>query len=359
MKTFSVKFKAGSIDLDVIVTVSGHLQKFKVEMITGEPDPIRLKRSADGTWSIENHGQRMLSEQQFIELEKAIEEHLSTLHSAGRILVLTDFSESSVNAARYAAGLTHQLKCATLVLYHSYDCLPLVTTTIAPVSAEMLHSEKIVEQKMNLLKEQLEALVYEHTVIKILSDGRPLIPAINLITEQQHIGLIVMGMAGKSEIEKVLVGSNTIAVAKETHTSLLVVPDKAEYKNIAHVVFACDLKNVTKTIPVYPINTFLKQLKATLSILYVNKLDAGPDPEAKEELRELQQIWNEKEARYFYTDHENIEKGILDFADEHTMDLLITVPKEYGFFERIFHRSLTRNLAYRTHIPLVVFKEEN
>jgi nucleotide-binding universal stress UspA family protein len=358
MKTFSVKFKAGSLDLDAIVTASARLQRFKVEMITGEPDPIRLQRSATGNWTIENQGQRALSEAQFLEIEKAIDQHLTHLHGAGKILVLTDFSASALNAAKYAAGLTHQLKSSALIIYHSNDCLPIVTTTIAPVSAEMIHSEKESLEKLLSLKEQLSALVDKDTTIEILSDGRPLIPAVNLITEQQHIGLVVMGMAGKSAIEKVLVGSNTIAVAKDTHTSLLVIPQNAEYKKIKNAVFACDLKNVTKTIPVYPINTFISQLQAALCILYVNKVEEEPNPETTDELKELHQIWNEKAVKYYYTDHENVEEGILDFADENTMDLLITVPKEYGFFERIFHRSLTRNLAYRTHLPLLVFKED-
>jgi len=358
MKTFSVKFKAGSLDLDAIVTASGHLQRFKVEMITGEPDPIILKRSAQGTWTVENQGQRMLSEKQFTELEQAIDEHLTSLHGAGKILLLSDFSDAAFNAAKYAAGLTHQLQSAALVIYHSYDALPVVTGTLAPVSPEMVHSEKESRDKIAALKEELQALVYENTEIVILSDGRALVPAVNMITEQQHIGLIVMGMAGKSAIEKVLAGSNTIAVAKETHTSLLVVPHQATYKKIQNVVFACDLKNVTKTIPVYPINTLIKKLKARLSILYVNKVEVPPNARAKDELKELHQIWNEKDVKYYYTDHENVEEGILDFADENEMDLLITIPKEYGFFERIFHRSLTRNLAYRTHKPLLVFKED-
>jgi nucleotide-binding universal stress UspA family protein len=359
MKTFSVKFKAGSIDLDAIVTASARLQKFKVEMITGEPDPIRLTRSAAGSWSVDNQGPRILSEEQFLELEKAIDQHLSKLHGAGKILVLTDFSEPALNAAKYAAGLTHQLKSSVLMIYHSHDCMPMVTTTIAPVSAAMIHSMDESNQQLLSLKEQLSALVDKDTRIEILSDSRPLIPAVNLITEQQHIGLIVMGMAGKSEIEKVLVGSNTIAVTKETHTSVLVVPQKAQYKKVSDVVFACDLKNVRRTVPVYPINTFIKQLQARLSILYVNKIEEEPNPGARQELRDLHDIWNEKDVRYYYTDHENVEEGILDFADENTMDLLITVPKEYGFLERIFHRSLTRNLAYRTHIPLLVFKEDH
>jgi len=359
MKTFSVKFKTGSLDLDVIVTVSERSHKFKVEMITGEPDPILLKRSSQGDWTIEHPGQRALSEEQFRELESAIDRHLYQLHGAGKILVLTDFSEAALNAAKYAAGLTHQLKSSAIILYHSHDYLPVVTTTFTPVSPEMAHSEKESHVKLSQLKETLEPLVAGNTTIEIISDGRPLISAVNTITEQRHVGLVVMGMAGKNAIEKALVGSNTITIAKECHTSLLVVPHNAEFKHIANVVFACDLKNVSKTVPVYPINAFIENLKARLSILYVNKIEGQAHPDAQAELKSLHDIWNENQVKYYYTDHENIEEGILDFADENQMDLLVTVPKEYGFFERIFHRSLTRNLAYRTHIPLLVFKEDN
>jgi nucleotide-binding universal stress UspA family protein len=359
MKTFSVKFKAGSLDLGAIVTMSNHHQRFKVEMITGEPDPILLKRSAAGEWSVENTGQRMLSEEQFRDLEKAIDKHLQKLHGAEKMLVLTDFSEAAFNAAKYAAGLTHQLKSSLIVLYHSHNHLPVVTTTFAPVSPEMVHSEKESHDKLSRLKEKLEDLATEHTAIEIISDGRPLITAVNTITEQRHIGLVVMGMAGKNAIEKALVGSNTITVAKESATSLLVVPHNAEFKTIENVVFACDLKNVSKTVPVYPINTLIQKLQARFSVLYVNKIEGQARPDAKTELKNLHEIWKESQVKYYYTEHENIEGGILDFADENTMDLLITVPKEYGFFERIFHRSLTRDLAYSTHIPLLVFKESN
>jgi K+-sensing histidine kinase KdpD len=110
---------------------------------------------------------------------------------------------------------------------------------------------------------------------------------------------------------------------------------------------------------VYPINTLIQKLQARFSVLYVNKIEGQARPDAKTELKNLHEIWKESQVKYYYTEHENIEGGILDFADENTMDLLITVPKEYGFFERIFHRSLTRDLAYSTHIPLLVFKESN
>jgi nucleotide-binding universal stress UspA family protein len=358
MNTFSVKFKAGSLDLSAIVTVSDHHQRFKVEMITGEPNPILLRRSATGNWTIENPGSRALSAEQFLELEKAIDQYIVKLYGGKKILVLTDFSDAAFNAAVYAAALTRQLKSSVLILYHSHEYLPVVTTTYAPVSPEMVHSEKNSYEKLSSLKEKLETLVDENTVIELIADARPLAAAVNTLTVQQQISLVVMGIAGKNALEKTLVGSNTITVAKENNVPLLVVPGKAEFRTIRNVVFACDLKNVSKTIPATQIHTFIDAIHAQLSILYVNKVDKKTDPAARNELNALHQIWDEQKVEYHYTDHENIEEGILDFADEKTMDLLIAVPKEYGFFERIFHRSLTNNLVYRTHIPLLVFKED-
>jgi len=356
MNTFSVKFTAGSLELDVLVTVSDHYQKYKVEMITGEPNPSLLSRSATGTWTIDKPGSRALTAEQFQELQKAIDKHLFRQHSASKILVLIDFSVSSVNAAKYAASLSHQLHSTHLIIYHSYNYLPVITTTIAPLSPEMIHSVEENEKKLEDLEIYLSKLVSTSTTIEIITDARPLSTAVNTITEQQQVGLIVMGITGKNAVERALVGSNTITISRESKTALLVVPNNVHFKAIEHVVLACDLKDVSKSIPTYAINSFVKALDASLSILYVNKAENETAPDAAKELAELHQIWDQQQATYHYADHDDIEQGIIEFADEHAADLLIAIPKDYGFLQNLFHRSLTKNLAFRSHIPLLIFK---
>ncbi|WP_158800023.1 hypothetical protein [Pedobacter sp. L105] len=76
MKTFSVKFKVRSLELDLIITASDQNEKFKVELITGEPNPIRLERSAYGKWVVINPGLRNLTDQEFISLQQVIDENL-------------------------------------------------------------------------------------------------------------------------------------------------------------------------------------------------------------------------------------------------------------------------------------------
>lgn len=78
MRIFPVHFKTGSLDLDAIVTSSESGDRFKVEMVTGEPDPIMLKRLEDGSWLIESHGGRRLTPECYRNIGKAISDHLSS-----------------------------------------------------------------------------------------------------------------------------------------------------------------------------------------------------------------------------------------------------------------------------------------
>ncbi|HMI02308.1 MAG TPA: hypothetical protein VK541_07495 [Pedobacter sp.] len=79
MKIFSIAFKVGCLDLDAIVTESDNDHRFKVEMVTGEPDPIVLRRSDEGTWTIENFGGRSISAEGYKSIQKEIEARLASI----------------------------------------------------------------------------------------------------------------------------------------------------------------------------------------------------------------------------------------------------------------------------------------
>jgi hypothetical protein len=79
MKIFSIAFKVGCLDLDAIVTESDNDHRFKVEMVTGEPDPIILRCSDEGTWTIENFGGRSISAEGYQSIQKEIEAKLASI----------------------------------------------------------------------------------------------------------------------------------------------------------------------------------------------------------------------------------------------------------------------------------------
>lgn len=358
METFSVKFRAGNLNLSAMVTEYDHHQKFKVEMVTKETEPVLLNRSLDGEWAVIQSGQRNFSEQEFQALERAIEAQLNEMHSVNRMLVLTDFSQEAANAARYATGLARHLGAKKITLYHSYESIAVPATAFAPYTGGFTESPEVSIQKITELKDELQEWCPENTEIDVRCDERNLMNAVVTLSEQERIGLVVMGVSGKSGLERAIMGSNTISLAKDSPAPLLIVPPVATFQPIKTVVFACDLKRISIATPVLAIKHFINTLAARLVILNVNTEGGHINPEAIKETKYLDHLWDEQQAEYYYIDHQDTAKGIMEFAYRQRAELVITVPKQYGFFESIFHRSVTKKLAYHTHLPLLLFKED-
>lgn len=356
METFSLGFRAGNLELSASVTEYDHHQKFKVEMLRDEPDPILLSRSQKGEWTVAQPGSRKFSNSDFQELEDAIEVHLNEIHGVQQMLVLTDFSEEASNAASYAVGLAHQLKTRKLIFYHSYESFVIPPVAFTPLTGGLNVSSKLSNEKLNELKNELQDRLPEATEIDLRTDDRNLIGAVNTQIDEENIGLVVAGISGKSGLEKALVGSNAMNLAKACHAPLLIVPAAAAFQPIKTVVFACDLKQVSKSTPAFAIKSLVHALAANLLILNVEHDRAHLPPGAIKEMSDLHRLWDDEQVEFHYTHHENKATGIMEFAGQQRAELLVAVPKEYGFFEHIFHHNMTDKLAYHSHLPLLLFR---
>jgi nucleotide-binding universal stress UspA family protein len=270
------------------------------------------------------------------------------------MLILTDFSSTAFNALGYAVSLCQQLETSRIILYHSYQYIP---SPFAPFTLLPVYSHQDSLQRLTELKHQIEHLLPENTTIELISDELPLTRAVHELAAQEQIGLVVMGIKGQGNLDQVLFGSNTIEIAKECSVPLLIVPFKAEFDRIEKAVFACDLKKVTATTPVEAISTFIRKLKAKLFILNVRIEEPDGHPVADRELADLHKLWDGEKPVYYYTPDQDIATGIAEFAGEHQTQLIITVPKAHGFFDSIFHHSVTKRLAHHTHLPLLLFNE--
>lgn len=359
METFFVKFNAGSLDLSALVTTANHCRVFKVELVTNERDPIVLSRSFKGDWTVVERGQRTLSDKDFQELEKAIDNFLYKFYSGKHLMVLTDFSVAAENAAAYAALLSRQLLSTKLVLYHSYESILMpVSTGFAPVGPGFTESAEVSHEKMQSLKEMLTQQVLPTTKIESRTDDRTLVPAVNMLVQQLRTGLVVVGMTGKSMLERVIVGSHALDLAKNCLAPLLMVPAAAAFQKIERVVFACDLKEVLKLTPVHAIRTFVNALQASLLILNVDHRGGDFKSEEMEQLKALHELWDDQQPAYHYIAHEDVAEGIIAFADKQAAQLVITIPRVYGFLEGFFHQRVTNRLANRLRLPLMLFRAE-
>ncbi|WP_126972146.1 universal stress protein [Gynurincola endophyticus] len=274
------------------------------------------------------------------------------------IIITTDFSAPAMNAVKYAAKLAQVVKVSEIIVYHSYHnatassdvSIPITNTTLAH-EASMLALEITLNEIKNLLND-------EHNVsIEAITNKLPLESGVQQLVEQRNAGLVVAGATGKSNLEKFLVGSNTVALADSCTVPLLIIPDGYSFLPIRKIVFACDLKQVNNNTPVSAIAWWLKSFEAKLLVLNVALKNKAFSPQTVTDQYKMHAMLDVFNPDYHYTEGSSIVEEITTFSEKESAGLIITIPKSYGFFEGLFKRSISKGLTGKTETPLLILRD--
>jgi nucleotide-binding universal stress UspA family protein len=274
------------------------------------------------------------------------------------IIVPTDFSPISLNAANYAAEMARSIN-ADLSLFH-ICLLPITTYGDVPYPIENMDSslssaeEKIFEVKMDLAKKT-------GGKVKIDTDVRVAATVTGELAnycKEKKPYAVVMGTQGTSAVERIFFGSNTINAMKHLAWPVIVVPPEAKFTTIKKIGLACDLKNVDETVPFSQIKSLVNQFNAELYILHINaEGDKGFTTEKTIESRSLQDMLDYLHPVYRFLDYDDIENGLEEFAETNQLDLLITIPKRHNIIDKIFHKSHSKKLVMHTHVPVIAIHD--
>ena len=274
------------------------------------------------------------------------------------ILVPTDFSTVSNNAAVYAIELAKSINYQKIIFYNVYQA-PVITEPTIPAMQVIDFDalKKISESCLKKLKDEKSHLGDGKVEFECISEFGVLDAGITDVCERSNADIIVMGISGGNNIEEVLIGSSATSVAHHTTVPVIIVPPQAIFRPIKQVVMACDFKKVEHNTPVEAIKKLLDSTGAHLSILHVDEHKKEPaDVDNQKEI--LNELFAQYQPEFFFTQNEDFAEGINEFANAHQIDIVITIPKKHGLFDRLFRRSHTKHLAFHTSIPLMCIHEE-
>ncbi len=260
------------------------------------------------------------------------------------ILVPTDFSDTSKNAALYAIELGNQLSAAKIILYNAYQA-PVVTEPTMPVM-QMLDIDtlkKISDDGMKLFKLSLQIQNTNNVEIEEINEFAVLPNSIGEICNRTGADLIIMGITEASKFEEVLIGSTSISVVKNTKVPVIIIPPNAKCHKIERVMLACDYKKVEETIPLQPIKKLLEATNAKLIVLNINQRQRDTDKTQNELLQSMLKNFN---PEFQNINTEDFIGGINDFVESNNIDMIITIPKKHGLFEGLFKESQPNNLPF-------------
>lgn len=275
------------------------------------------------------------------------------------ILITTDFSDSSLNAARYATALAQKIGVDRIMLYYSYDNTSFNTDSpVAEPEISLTHEGSLLA--LEIIEREIKEVLDNDTNVSIdlITNELPLIVGVEQLVERWQVDLVVAGTTGKSGLEKFMMGSNTISLASACPAPLLIVPKEAKFETIEKIVFACDLKKISTSTPVGVIKNLLETLQAKLLVLNVALKGKRIDPDTIPQQYKLHTLLDELDPEYHYTESDDIADEIEDFAEDHDAGLIITIPISYGFFEALFRRSVSKRLINDLDTPLLLLKEK-
>lgn len=258
------------------------------------------------------------------------------------IIVPTDLSQVADNAARYAAQMIKGQYEVNLVLYHMYD------DPSDKDSATIL---------LERLKEELQTKNYIKVECR-MEEGRDLIDCLEKQARHSDAQLMVMGITGKSKLEQVFLGSNTLKMVERNICPVLIVPATAQYFEVKNVCLLSDFKDVEGSIPDVPIKNVLNLFHPALHIVNVNSdhyVSLTPEYMTKRSLI-LEKFQSFKPEFYFIGTYDLLDT-VQTFVADKKIDMLVTIPRNHSFFGSLFKTSNTKKLVFESTVPILAAHE--
>ena len=90
-------------------------------------------------------------------------------------------------------------------------------------------------------------------------------------------------------------------------------------------------------------------------------VNTGSDKEFKPEVvfesGLLQEMIGPLKPDYHFITNENTDLGIIDFAEKNHIDLLIIFPRRHSLFDKIMHKSHTKQLVLHSYVPVMALHQ--
>ncbi|MBC7947991.1 MAG: universal stress protein [Chitinophagaceae bacterium] len=259
------------------------------------------------------------------------------------IIVPVDFSETSLNAARYAGAMMNGKTDTRVILYNMFT-----DEKESGTAGNYLES----------LKAELQQKGTSEEVECIKEYGNDLIDSLGRLAHQKNAELIIMGISEKEEWRQLLTGSNTLKMAEENVCPVMIIPPTARYNGVKNIALTSDFKNVEGTTPVLAIKTVMKLFNAKLHIVNVdNEHYVALTEDYLAERAKMQSMFSEFNPEFYFIGMNDFHEAIEQFSKDRNIDLIIIIPKNHSFINSLFSTSHTKKLAFHTSVPLLAAHE--
>jgi nucleotide-binding universal stress UspA family protein len=270
------------------------------------------------------------------------------------VIVPIDFSETSKNAARYAAHISTLIPDAHLILYNVFDTLEYGSDSspLGTEGEEDASRKAIVELALASVQSELSTITSAR-ISCVAEENNRFLDTLEEYVKRNNIQLIVMGITGATRLGQVLMGSNALNIVKRAIAPTIIVPPDTHSQSAKNVLLLTDFKDVESTIPIPTVKSVLNLFKPHLYIVnvdhehYVQVTD-----EYKAERAKLESQLQEFNPEFYFIRLFDFVEATNQFVSDYKIDLILTFPRKHSFLSGMFKTSSTKQLAYHSHVPI-------
>lgn len=274
------------------------------------------------------------------------------------ILVLIDFSIRAEFAAEFAMHMAMK-NGANILLCCAMEQKGKKEKSIDsewPDAAREVYRNEIIFDLTELGKRLSTLTPHENELFKpninYITGFGSIAEVVEKIMEDKSINLVVMGSHKSYGITRFIYGSHTHSVLDNLNCPVLLIPESLQFHGINSIVYATDLTFDNDKVINYLVD-FASPFHATIAVNHISPFNpSSPNPATVH----LQNHLDSFVPPIFYNNLKasNIKDSLIEMTGTGRADILALVHKRYDFFERLFHPSISKQIANIAKVPLLV-----
>ncbi len=272
-----------------------------------------------------------------------------------KIVMLTDFSPLSKVAMNFAVKMAANLDADfTILNIVRLEGIPKANLKLRQIEKNIAEISE--EEGTKLVKELTAGIKGNYTINYKAIRARTVAEMVRKYVDKNKTNMVVMGLQGASALKKARLGGTTVSVIDECKVPVMAIPQFARYKNLEHIVYASDLKNVQKELDI--IVEFARIFGSTVHMIHVAPVMDKKLEAAKNNVSDIIAKMGYDKLSFELILDDDITTAIDGYIKKTKADLLTTFTHKLSLEEKLFGKSVTRKLAYQGTIPLLAVKRK-
>ena len=279
------------------------------------------------------------------------------------IILATDFSETSRDAARYGYDLACRIRAKVIIVNAMIIAAEIHQTGFVTWPDQefdaLLHDYETEIQKF---RTELEARVspgsYFPKLVCVNEAGR-LTEVIRKATAGCYTELVVIGTHQGGMLSSLLIGNHAEQLIDTVTSPLLIVKPGTVFKPLKKIAFATEFKNPKQDLEIiYRLTRFAKLLNAELLLVHVSdkpENTASLQKTLADYLLELSNKANYPHIYYRLIHNAKIEAGLTWLCEHGQVDMLAMAHRSRNVLAEYFGLSHTKKMNKLSALPLLVF----